>query len=211
VLVFLTERPPDGGTKGTTVNHVGFGVPNLPAAVNRVKAEGFRIVTREELPPRSEVTDDIGFVPSTGNHVAFVMTPDEAKVELVEDQTMTTAIGLHHIHFASQDVRAMKAWYVRAFNATPGMRGAFEAADFRGLNLSWSPSATPVSGTSGRVLDRIGFELADVENFCRQLGLNGIDLDRPCTKNAASGIATASLTDPWGTKIELTEGLRRIP
>src|SRR5262245_40303968 len=43
--------PPTGGTRGTTVNHAGFGVPNLRAALARVKAAGYPIVTRAELPP----------------------------------------------------------------------------------------------------------------------------------------------------------------
>jgi hypothetical protein len=35
--------PPTGGTKATTVNHVGLGVPDLGAALARVKAAGYRI------------------------------------------------------------------------------------------------------------------------------------------------------------------------
>jgi hypothetical protein len=37
----------------------------------------------------------------------------------------------------------------------------------------------------------------------------GVNLDVPYTKGPA-GIATALLTDPWGTSIELTEGLGGI-
>jgi hypothetical protein len=40
--------------------------------------------------------------------------------------------------------------------------------------------------------------------------LRGLDItfDAPCARDA-SGIVRARLTDPWGTSIELTEGLRR--
>src|SRR5262245_47722880 len=44
------EQRPWGGTKGTIINHVGFSVPNLRAAVDRIKAAGYPIVTRTELP-----------------------------------------------------------------------------------------------------------------------------------------------------------------
>src|SRR4051812_40156754 len=41
---------PTGGTKGTTVHHVGVGVPDLRTVVTRVRAAGYPIVTRAELP-----------------------------------------------------------------------------------------------------------------------------------------------------------------
>ena len=35
----------------------------------------------------------------------------------------------------------------------------------------------------------------------------GVTFDRPYTKNAALGIGLAFFTDPFGTYVELTEGL----
>ena len=69
----------------------------------------------------------------------------------------------------------------------------------------------PLAGTAGRAVDHVGFEVTDLEAFCRRLEAMGITLDRPCTKVAAVDIAIAFLTDPWGTCIELTEGLDRVP
>src|SRR5262245_28529373 len=51
VLVFLASRAPNGGSKGTTVNHVGFETRDIRAAVGRLKALGFLMVTQNELPP----------------------------------------------------------------------------------------------------------------------------------------------------------------
>ena len=48
--VFLFFRPmqqPTGGTIGTTVNHVGFSVPDLKPVVAKLKANGFRMITSE--------------------------------------------------------------------------------------------------------------------------------------------------------------------
>ena len=45
------EHKPWGGTKGSNFNHVGFSVPDLRSAVDRVSAAGYPIVTRAELPP----------------------------------------------------------------------------------------------------------------------------------------------------------------
>jgi catechol 2,3-dioxygenase-like lactoylglutathione lyase family enzyme len=210
VLVFLTQRAPSGGTKGTTVNHVGFWVPSVRAMVNKVKAAGYPIVTRAELPAAIEVKDDLGFIADQNTYIAYTMGPDDTKVEFVEDKATTMPIALHHIHFAAPNVGEMKAWYVKVFSAKAGKRGSFEAADLPGVNLTYSPAPDPVVTTRGRALDHIGFEVRDLENFCKQLEGMGIKLDRPYTKIAALNIAIAFITDPWGTYIELTEGLDKV-
>jgi uncharacterized glyoxalase superfamily protein PhnB len=61
----------------------------------------------------------------------------------------------------------------------------------------------------GRTLEHIGFEITGLEAFCKRLASMGVKFDGPYRKNP-TGIATATLTDPWGTVIELTEGLRRF-
>ena len=126
-------------------------------------------------------------------------------------RAIAQSIVLHHIHFAAPDVAAMKAWYVKTFAARPGTRAGFEAADLPGVNLTFGASAEPVVATRGRTLDHIGFEVRNLEAFCKQLEASGITLDRPYTKVPALGIAIAFLTDPWGTYIELTEGLSAVP
>ena len=211
VLVYLTPRAPSGGTKGTTVNHVGFQVPNIRAAVDRLKANGFPMVTRAELPATVEVKDDLGILTDQNSFVAFVMGPDDTKVELFENKAMTGAVALHHIHFAAPNVDEMKAWYVKVFGAVPGRRGSFEAADLPGVNLTYSPAPDPVVPTRGRALDHIGFEIDNLEAFCKRLESMGIKLDRPYTVAPTLAISYAFITDPWGTSIELTEGLDAVP
>ena len=210
VLVFMTARPPKGGTKGTSVNHVGFSVPNLRQAVDKVKAAGYPIITRAELPESQAVKDDLAYIENQKTSVAFVMGPDETKVELVENKAATAPAALHHIHFATQQVDEMKAWYVKVFGAKPGMRGSFQAADLPGVNLTYSPSADAVIGTQGRSLDHIGFEVKNLEAFCKKLEGMGIKLERPYTPVPALNIGIAFIRDPWGTYIELTDGLDKV-
>jgi catechol 2,3-dioxygenase-like lactoylglutathione lyase family enzyme len=210
VLIFLTNRKPSGGTKGTTVNHVGFGVRNIRQAVDTAKAAGYPIVTRAELPASQDVKDDLAYIENQKTSIAFVMGPDDTKVELVENKALASPVALHHIHFAAPQVDDMKAWYVKIFGAKPGMRGSFQAADLPGVNLTYSPSPDPVVGTQGRALDHIGFEVRDLETFCKQLEAMGIKLERPYTKVAALNIAIAFIRDPWGSYIELTEGLDKV-
>jgi hypothetical protein len=50
--------------------------------------------------------------------------------------------------------------------------------------------------------------VVNLEAFCRALEAKGVTLDVPY--GTRGGLATAFLTDPWGTYIELTEGLRGL-
>ena len=207
VLVFAREGEPTGGTKGTTVNHIGFWVPSVRAALAKVRGAGYPIVTRQELPPAVSVIDQMSYIADRDTYIAYVMGPDGVKVELVENRTQAEPIALHHIHFDANDVDAMKAWYVDMFGAAPGMRGSFQAADLPGVNLTYSPSSAELDGTQGRSLDHIGFEVDGLEAFCRELEAKGVTFDRPYQEIEALGLSIAFFTDPWGTYIELTEGL----
>ena len=207
VLVLMNERTPTGGTKGTTVNHIGFGVPSVRAMLQTMRAAGYPIVTREELPPAIEVVDDMAYIADQDTYVAFVMGPDDVKVELFENRSQTIPITFHHVHFATPQVDELKTWYVKTFNAVPGMRGSFQAADVPGANLTFSSSNTPLEGTRGRSLDHIGFEVQNLEAFCKQLEEQGITFDLPYTMIERLGVAIAYVTDPFGTYVELTEGL----
>ncbi len=62
-----------GGTKGTTVNHVGFWVPNVRAMVDKTKAAGYLIITRAEVPPAVEVTDDLAYIANQDTYIAYTM------------------------------------------------------------------------------------------------------------------------------------------
>ena len=208
VVVLLSERVPTGGTRGTSVNHIGFKVPDLRATVNKVKEAGYPIVSREDLPPAVNVDEDgLGHIPNQNTYVAFVMAPDGIKVELFEDKSMSGDIALHHVHFATPDVAAMQAWYAKAFGAVPGTRGSFQAADLPGVNLTFSGSDTPVKPTRFKALDHIGFEIRNLEAFCEELEAKGIELDGDYFYADAVKLGVAFVTDPWGTRIELTEGL----
>src|SRR5688572_9352920 len=57
VLVFMRQQKPTGGTKGSSVDHLGFSVPNLRATVDKIKADGYRMVTAQEAAAPWVVTD----------------------------------------------------------------------------------------------------------------------------------------------------------
>ena len=91
MLVALTERDPTGGSQGTVMDHFGFKVRSLPAFLAKWRAAG--------LPVTSEFTGAEGF-PN-----AFVMAPDEVRVELQEDQALAVEVAAYHIHFPDTRLR----------------------------------------------------------------------------------------------------------
>jgi predicted enzyme related to lactoylglutathione lyase len=133
------------------------------------------------------------------------------KVELVEMKAQTMPIASHHLHFfgAQGD---MQAWYIKTFGATdaPSANPAFLSARLPGLGMNFTASKESVAGTQGRALDHIGFEVKNLEAFTKKLESEGIKLAVPYRPVPALGIAIAFITDPWGTYIELTEGLDKI-
>ena len=211
LIFFRPNQAPTGGTRGTTVNHIGFSVPNLRQMVDKVKANGFQMITTTEAAADRVVKDDIaGPAQPGGLSIAFALAPDGVKVELVENRQQAIPITLHHVHFFNPRNTEMHAWYLKTFGAKSRTGGAFPAADLPGVALNFSPSADPVVGTQGRALDHIGFEVKNLEEFCKKLEADGVKLAVPYRKVPALGIAIAFFTDPWGTYVELTEGLDKI-
>jgi len=208
VLVFIREQAPKGGTRGTSVNHLGFSVPDIRQTVNKLKANGYKMVTREEAPSAWEVKDDVGTQP--GRAIAFVIGPDDLKVEIVENKEQKTPITLHHVHFFGPQNDDMHAWYIKVFGAkaaAPG--GTFPSATLPGVALNFSPSPTPVVGIQGRVVDHIGFEIDNLPAFLKKvqaMGIKPVNVRDVPELNVSIGF----ITDPWGTFIELTEGLDKI-
>jgi len=210
VLIFFHPmQAPTGGSIGTTVNHIGFSVPDLKPLIAKIKANGFKMITADSVAADVKVIDDIA-APSPTTHIGFVLGPEDVKIELVEVKSQKAPIQLHHIHFFGQMNTEMQAWYAKTFGATmlpPNPESAFVQDKLPGVSLNFTPSPTPTVGTTGRSIDHIGFEIKNLEAFTKKLEAQGIKLDRPYTKVPQLGIAIAFIKDPWGTNIEMTEGL----
>ncbi len=213
VIVLLRAGAPAAGTEGSVVNHVAFRVQSLAA----LESEGFDVHYNPDYPG-----------------VASVLTPEGERIELFDDGLATNLgftldgggsdaaadrhnrkievpIIAHHIHLnVPQDqVAAAKEWYAAHFGGVRGMRWRYEAVDLPGININISGVDTSQAPTRGRMLDHIGFEVQNLEEFCKELESKGLKLDRAYSK-LPSGFGLAFLTDPWGTYIELTEGLRAL-
>jgi catechol 2,3-dioxygenase-like lactoylglutathione lyase family enzyme len=212
VMFVRPMQAPTGGSKGSSVDHIGFSVPSLRRVIDRAKSGGYRIVTAEEVPSNVPVTNDIGAVQAGGvTGVAYVLSPDNVKVELVEIKAQTSPIVSHHVHFFSEKPAELRDWYVKVFGAMagePATPGVIRT-ELPGIGLNFSRSPAPVAGTRGRALDHIGFEIANIDEFAGRLASLGI---MTTIRNIpAINTKVGFITDPSGTLIELSEGLRAIP
>jgi catechol 2,3-dioxygenase-like lactoylglutathione lyase family enzyme len=197
VLVIVDKGSPTAGTEGSIVNHVGFRVRDMKDILDKVAAQHFTIQVVN--PNKDNPTQ------------AFFMGPDDVRIELLAGPNLTTVSENHQVHFFTPDIEAMQKWYVANFGAAPQAFGKVKMANLPGVTLIFSPTDTPVTGTKGRALDHIGFEVKDLEGFTKILEANGVKLDTPYRKIPQMGFAVAFLTDPWGTRIELTERSAQAP
>jgi catechol 2,3-dioxygenase-like lactoylglutathione lyase family enzyme len=213
VIVLLRQGEPTGTSDGAVVNHVAFRGQSLAALAKK----GFDVLYNAEYPG-----------------VASVFTPDGERIELFDDGLATNLgftvdgggtdsfaarhnrkldvpIIAHHVHFnvPEDQIAAIREWYATNFGGVRGKRWRYDAVDLPGINLNFSAVAAAQAPTKGRALDHIGFEIANLEAFCAKLQATGVKFDRPYGK-LPSGLGIAFLTDPWGTYIELNEGLREF-
>jgi len=199
---------PSGGSKGSVADHMGFSVKSFAALKAKAVAAGLNV---QELTP---------------NVQAFVTFPNDVIIEVQEDTALPTDTAFSHFHLSVPDPNATRDWYLKTFGATegqrrPGQKGAqvpggivdFLGAGGRGgKGKDGAPAAPPAppAPTAGRFLDHIGFEVKDLDAFTKKLQADGVKLDSgPTDMTKQFGLKIAFLTDPNGTRIELTEGLSK--
>jgi catechol 2,3-dioxygenase-like lactoylglutathione lyase family enzyme len=199
MLILFRQQQPTGGSVGTVLDHFGLKVRNLADALQRWRAAGYQV--------EREFTGTEGF-PN-----AYLRGPDDIKIELQQDTALPVrAIGyhLHYVLGAGDDLK-LRDWYAETFSLVSRKRGEHDTADVPGMNLTFTASKTPPTlGTKGRTVDHVGFEVRNLEAFCKKLEARGLKLDVPYKAIPERGLAIAFLTDPFGVSVELTEGLDKF-
>ncbi len=196
LLVALSEREPSMGSRATAMDHFGFKVRNIERFLEKWSATGYEV---------GRV-----FTGAEGQTNAYVMLPDDVYVELQEDQSLHVEVMGYHVHFITPNHEELLRWYSKVFGLEIRPRGSIATTtNAPGMNLSFGATDTARAGTEGAAIDHIGFELEDLESYCRELEARGIEFDEPYRENPATGLKSALLTDPVGVRIELTEGYVR--
>jgi len=134
------------------------------------------------------------------------------KVEVLEMKAQKEPVKLHHIHFFGHQQAEMRDWYVKVFGATAATTANpnFITANLPGVGLNFSATTTPTAATAGRALDHIGFEVKNLADFLKRLEAQGIKPSVTLRRVDALDVSIAFIVDPWGTNIELSEGLDKI-
>jgi len=191
IIVGKARTPPAEGSVGSTVNHFEFLVKSYADIKAKLAAAGLATVSD------NAATKQI-----------MVDFPDKVRVEFTEDAALNVPVAMHHIHLSTPDPEKLRAWYVKTFGAKEGTRGAFLAAMIPGGEVDFRKAQQAEAPTKGRSLDHIGFEVKNLEEFCRKLQAGGLTFDSPYREMPQlAGLKLAFIVDPEGTRIELTEGL----
>ena len=190
IFIIVSKGDSNGGSNGSSVNHIGIAVKDYAATKAKLETAGVKM---QELTPNQQM---------------FATFPEDVRVEIMEVKDQAAPVAFHHIHMSVVDGEATRAWYVKTFGASAGSRRNLPAAMIPGGEVDYLRAQMPQAPTKGRVLDHIGFEVKDLEAFCKKLQADGMTFDMPFTDMTQRlGLKIAFIIDPVGTRIELTEGL----
>jgi catechol 2,3-dioxygenase-like lactoylglutathione lyase family enzyme len=188
IFLVLSKAEPVEGSEGSTLDHFAFRVQDLAGTSAKLKAAGIPL-TRDDA---MEIV---------------AIFPDKVKVEFYPAPTLSVPVEHFHAHFYAADVDALRAWYVKHFGAAMPTTTNANATGVPGISFSFRKTDAAQAPTKGRSLDHIGFEVKDLEAFCKKLAADGVTFEGPVRDVPGIGLKIAFLIDPAGTRIELTQGL----
>ena len=188
IFLVLGKAEPVEGSEGSTLDHFAFRVRDLAGTSAKLKAAGIPL-TRDDA---MEIV---------------AIFPDKVKVEFYPAPLLSVPVEHFHAHFYTADVDALRAWYAKHFGAAMPTATNANAMGVPGMSFSFRKTDAAQAPTKGRSLDHIGFEVTDLETFCRKLAADGVTFESHIRDVAGIGLKIAFLIDPAGTRIELTQGL----
>jgi len=181
------------GSEGSSLDFIGFSVKDLKGSLAKWA--------------------EAGIAPLAGGSATqvYLMSPDKIKVRIAEDKSQAPPILADTIKMMVPNVAEAQAWYAKSFGAEMVKRRGEMVADIPGSSILFEQAKGPVAPTRGRAFDRIGLEVVDLDAQVKKLEAAGIKLDSPYTgKNAAMNAGFAVFQDPFGTLIEMSEGLSAV-
>ena len=199
VVVLFRPQPPTGPSEGTTINHMGLKLKKLADFTARFDKGGLKYD-----PPR---------IGRESTPQTYVTGPDSFRMELVEDASIPAPVVSHHLHYWLEQPLEVKKWYVQKLLLKPTMRGPYESGDVPGMNLTLAPLGSqkiPGVPMKGRLMDSLGFDVQNLKSYVDKIAANGVTFDVPYGRDRELELMSATLTDPWGATIRLTEGLGKI-
>jgi len=151
-----------GASRGGAIDHFGFGVADVEAAVERARRMGARI----DEEPRVGITAPM---------IAFIEDPWGARVELMQDPEYTR---INHVHLMVDDKDEVRDWFLDIFGGefVPDQGGDnFHCILYDDL---WVQITEVPAGerapSRGRSLDHMGFRIAEaLPDFAARIEATG--------------------------------------
>jgi catechol 2,3-dioxygenase-like lactoylglutathione lyase family enzyme len=180
------------GSEGSSLDFIGFSVKDMKASLAK--------------------WSDAGIKPVAGGSATqvYLMSPDKIKVRITEDKSLATPIAADTIKMMVPNVAEAQAWYAKHMGAEMVKHGNETVANIPGSSIIFEQEKVSVAPTKGRAFDRIGLEVVGLEAFAKKLEDAGIKFDSPYRKANGMNAAFAVFQDPYGTLIELSEGLSAV-
>jgi catechol 2,3-dioxygenase-like lactoylglutathione lyase family enzyme len=180
-LVFMANAAPSRAD-GSVIDHIGYTMVDVPAAVARIVANGGTLLARAgELPGATMVADPWG--------TPFELVPG-------------SATAMHHIHQRTRDPKATIRWYARMFEGLPTRMAATPAISFGDVTIIVSKGDGRSS--NGAMYDHLGWRTPVLEATMARLSAGATPLLSGIEKRGAT-TRVIFVEGPSGTKIELLQ------
>ena len=138
-----------------------------------------------------------------------LLGPDDIQVRITEDRSLATPIAADGLIMNVANAAEVSAWYAKWFGATISRSGNETIGDIPGARILFHETKDTIAPMRGHSLGLLGFEVTDIEGFVKRYQEAGGTFDGNGTiaKAQAANLAVIQLTDPWGTSIEVSQGL----
>jgi catechol 2,3-dioxygenase-like lactoylglutathione lyase family enzyme/predicted enzyme related to lactoylglutathione lyase len=206
--------------------HFGWGAEDMKATYEKHVAAGTKFFT-----PLTDISDIGGNTGATGLfYYAYIESPDKALIEI----NTAGHHRFGHLHLFSADPVAAGEWYAKYFGAkrrgtrAPSREPRFYRSYQIGPSMSltmdnvniiiypveypkkaypehWK-GKTEIESTKGRVVDHVGFSVANLPEALEKLRKDGVKVTEEIRSVAGGKIKFAFIEGPDKIRIELIEG-----
>jgi hypothetical protein len=182
--------PSLGGNHGTTVEFITFKVKDLKGSVAK--------------------WNEAGIASKIENGAVTIVGPDDVQVRITEDRSLTTPIASDGLVMNVANVAEVSAWYAKWFGAKISKSGKDTIGEIPGARIVFRETKDAIAPTKGHSLGLLGFEVQNLQEFVKKYQEAGGKLDTQIATASAANLSVVQLTDPWGTSIEVSQGLKAV-
>jgi hypothetical protein len=196
VLLFISAprganpAPSLGGNHGTTVEYITFKVKDLKGSLAK--------------------WNEAGIVVKSEKGAATIVGPDDVQVRITEDKNLAAPIASDGLVMNVANAAEVSAWYAKWFGAKISQSGGETIGEIPGARIVFHLTKDPIAPTRGHSLGLLGFEVRDLQEFAKKYQEAGGKLDGNIATATAANLSVVQLTDPWGTSIEVSQGLKEV-